>query len=139
MASRSACDLCPEMRSKLVEFLTRARLAKIDVLIYCTYRSKEEQNALYSQGRTAPGPKVTWTKKSKHNVTDANGRPSAEAWDCVPMVNGKCAWNAKEIYLQLAAIASAIGGLRWGGDFNGDGVPFERGEYDSPHFELVRK
>lgn len=139
MASRSVSDLCPELRSKLVEFLTRARLAKIDVLVYCTYRSKEEQAALYAQGRTAPGPVVTWTKKSKHNTTDSNGRPAAEAWDCVPMVAGKPAWNAKEIYLQLAAIARAIGGLRWGGDWDQDGKPFERGEYDSPHFELVRK
>lgn len=30
------------------------------------YRSQKRQNALYAQGRTAPGPIVTWTRSSNH-------------------------------------------------------------------------
>lgn len=139
MASREARDLCPELRSKLVEFLARAKMAGIDVLVYCTYRSPEEQAKLYKQGRPGgqTGPIVTWTLKGKHNLQDSTGRPASEAFDCVPLVGGKPAWNARELYLQLAAIGKAIG-LRWGGDWDGDGKPFERGETDSPHFELKR-
>ena len=138
MASRLIGDLCPELRSKAVEFCARAKTRGIDVLIYCTYRPQKEQDDLYEQGRSRPGTIVTWTRKSKHGVVDSLGKPASEAWDCVPLLSGKPSWDARGLYLQLAQIAKEIGGLRWGGDWDGDGKPFERGEYDSPHFELVR-
>ncbi len=30
------------------------------------YRTQEQQDVLYAQGRTAPGPVVTWTRQSNH-------------------------------------------------------------------------
>lgn len=37
-------------------------------------------------------------------------------------------------YERLGALARSIG-VRWGGDFDGDGIPFEKGEWDLGHFE----
>lgn len=59
--------LSPETRVKAQEFLRATRAQGLDVLITETYRTQERQDWLYAQGRTRPGPKVTWTKKSKHS------------------------------------------------------------------------
>jgi len=40
----------------------------------------------------------------------------------------------KARYWQLGKLAQSIG-LRWGGDFDGDGIAYERGEWDLGHFE----
>lgn len=39
--------------------------------IKCVYRSQEDQNRLYQQGRTRPGVIVTWTTKSLHSLRAA--------------------------------------------------------------------
>jgi peptidoglycan L-alanyl-D-glutamate endopeptidase CwlK len=40
----------------------------------------------------------------------------------------------------MFAAAEQLGiGLRWGADWDGDGIEREDGENDSPHFELVQK
>ena len=41
---------------------------------------------------------------------------------------------AKEHYVHLGALAKQLG-VRWGGDFDDDGIPFEKGEWDLGHFE----
>lgn len=111
---------------KLIEFMARASERGVDVLVYCTWRSDEEQAELYSHGRNGdPRPVVTWTRHSKHNIT-FNGIPASEAWDCVPVMNGKLKWDDTRGYAILGKIASELG-LKWGGAFG-----------DSPHFELVR-
>lgn len=96
-------------------------------------RTKERQAQLYAQGRTAPGPKVTWTLSSKHI--------DGKAVDVAPL---PLDWNDRKGFLALAgamfAAAQAIGArirIRWGGDWDGDGKPMERGESDLPHFELI--
>lgn len=137
MASRSLQDLCPELRAKAIELVARGRERGMDILIYCTFRDEKEQAMLYEQGRSRPGPIVTWTKRSKHNIRDAQGKPAAEAFDCVVVSRGKLEWN-RGYALQVWQIAKEIGGMRAGLDWDGDGVPYERGEYDSPHFELMR-
>lgn len=126
MASRDPRDLCPELRRILPEFVARARERGIDVLIYCTYRSQEEQDELWEHGRNGDKrPKVTWTRHSKHNLTK-NGVPASEAWDCVPISKGKLKWDDARGYKILGQIAAELG-LKWGEEFG-----------DSPHFELVR-
>lgn len=101
MASREIKDLSPAMQVLYNKFNDRCRrdtwLLKngITVLLICTYRSNEEQDKLYAQGRTAPGPIVTRAKagKSKHNVALSDGTPSAEAFDVVPLRYGKQIWG----------------------------------------------
>lgn len=98
-------------------------------------RTKERQQQLYAQGRTAPGPKVTWTMQSKHL--------DGLAVDLAPLAaDGSIDWNNAKAFDAIAhAMFEAATVLeypiRWGADWDRDGVPRERGESDSPHFELV--
>ena len=55
MASRSLEDLAAPVKSAAMAMLARCRAAGLEVLIYCTLRSNDEQAALYAQGRTRPG------------------------------------------------------------------------------------
>lgn len=101
-------------------------------------RTPERQRQLYAQGRTAPGPIVTWTKTSNHFRNAKTG--FGHAVDLAPF---PIDWNDIARFDRLAALmfrAAAIENvpLRWGADWDRDGKPRERGESDSPHFELAR-
>src|SRR4030065_2556567 len=95
MASRKLTDLSPCMQEKAKRFLQLCQVSSIDYLIYCTYRSGEEQDYIYRIGRDLPGKIVTHARagQSKHNAVDDNGKPYSEAWDGVPLVNGKPLWS----------------------------------------------
>lgn len=100
MASRSLDALKPEFRARVNIWLEQCALQGLDILVYCTYRSLEEQAMEYAKGRTRPGPKTT------------NSRPgqSAHNWglalDFVPTQNGRPQW--KNVALYDAAIDLAI-------------------------------
>ena len=64
---RDVGALAPEFRARLDRVLARMRSefgAEVEVVE--TVRSQSRQEALYAQGRTAPGPVVTWTRSSAH-------------------------------------------------------------------------
>lgn len=129
MASRKLSDLHPTLQPIAEQFLEACRLAGLDILITCTYRSGAEQNALYEQGRTKPGAKVTNAKagQSSHNF-ELNGKPASKAFDIVPLVGGKPMWSSKH---PSWAAAGAIGkrlGLEWAGEWK----TFK----EFPHFQL---
>ena len=95
-------------------------------------RTRERQAELYAIGRTKPGKPVTWTLNSKH----CDGL----AVDVGPV---PLDWSDKKAFLALAgamfAGAQKVGiTLRWGADWDSDGVYGEKGESDFPHFEVVR-
>ncbi len=91
-------DLDPAFRERLGRVMDRMqREFGHDVTVVETVRSQARQNALYAQGRTAPGPVVTWTRNSKHS----QGR----AADL--MVDG--AWENPLGYTHLAEIAKQEG------------------------------
>lgn len=117
MPSRSLDDLTPRMRELAVKFVDKCALAGIDVLIYCTLRSNEEQDELYRYGRTLPGKIKTNARagQSEHNP-DATGK--ARAFDCVPMVGGKPQWDDRSAYLKMGLIGESIG-LKWAGRWAG--------------------
>jgi peptidoglycan L-alanyl-D-glutamate endopeptidase CwlK len=98
MASRKIEDLHPELIPLWKQFLSDCKDAGITPLITCTYRSNAEQDSIYAQGRTKPGPIVTRAKggQSDHNYT-INGSPKSKAFDIVPLVNGKCVWNESDV------------------------------------------
>lgn len=107
----------------------------IDFTVIEGRRTIERQKELYAQGRTAPGKIVTWTMKSKHI--------DGKAVDLAPC-DGKGAilWNDKVGFkiiheLMMEAAKELDVKIRWGSDWNQNGRPFEKGEFDSPHFELV--
>lgn len=82
-----------------------------------TYRPQARQNYLYSLGRSRPGGKVTWTRRSRH--TDRL------AADVVPMMNRRIMWKRKDLFDKWGEFAEKQG-LRWGGRF---------GTYDGAHVE----
>jgi hypothetical protein len=67
--SRATADtgaLDPALKDKLDRVMARMEQAGHTVTITETVRSQARQDALFAQGRTAPGPVVTWTRNSRH-------------------------------------------------------------------------
>lgn len=116
MSSRKLTDLHPQMQPMVTRFLANARAAGIDLLVTCTYRSNEEQAALYAIGRTKPGRIVTNAKpgRSTHNNT-LDGKPAALAVDVVPLRDGKPVWSASDpVWKRVGEIGEKVG-LEWAG------------------------
>lgn len=88
-----------------------------DFAIVQGVRTQAEQNALYEQGRTKPGPIVTWTLNSNH-IVKADGY--GHAIDFAAFVDGAITWDEK----YYPAIADAI--LKAG---KGLGLTLESGAY----------
>jgi peptidoglycan LD-endopeptidase CwlK len=114
--SRSITDLIPEMQDKFKAFSAKMDENDIEFIVTCTYRSQEQQNALYAQGRTTPGKVVTWTKNSRHTKRDA--------FDIAILKNGKITWDDME-YMAAGNIGESVG-LVWGGRWHNP---------DYPHFQ----
>jgi len=106
--SASREGLNPEFAAKLTLFEKKLAANGIKVMLTCGYRSIEEQNRLYDQGRTKPGKKVT----------NARGGYSWHNWglaaDYVFIINGKVTWDGP--WATFGKIARESG-LEWGGDF----------------------
>lgn len=104
-------------------------------------RTLARQKELFAQGRTVPGKKVTWSMNSKHLIQqDGFGH----AVDLVPVVNGVVPWNDQKVFTEMGKLVLAIAKeegvvVRWGHDWDMDGILGEKGETDSPHFEVVKK
>lgn len=64
--------------------LRAAEVCPVPFAVVSGNRTAAEQRALYAKGRTAPGPKVTWTLNSNHmgaraidfSLVDAKGQPT---------------------------------------------------------------
>lgn len=115
MPSRSISDLNPSAARKCQQFLAlaneRLRERGLQIFLTCTYRSQVEQDQLYAQGRTKPGPIVTWTRRSMHS--------ERRAWDVafkglkapVDLYRGHDAeWELLGQWAKELAI-------KWGGDY----------------------
>jgi hypothetical protein len=85
------------------------------------YRTFADSDALYAQGRTAPGSIVTNAKagQSYHNY--------ALAWDFHMITNGKDDWQVGPLWMKVVAIMQKHG-FTWGGTFTTI--------KDNPHFEM---
>lgn len=122
----------------LIRVLNRAiQLTTQDFKVQEGVRSPERQRELYAQGRTKPGKKVTWTLKSNHFIqSDGFGH----AADLVPYpVDWDTSSKFDAIAMAMFKASRELGiPIRWGANWDGDDKPREKGEYDSPHFELVR-
>ena len=123
------------VNTRLVSVVHRAlELSTVDFTVVEGLRSKQRQAQLYAQGRTTAGKIVTWTLKSKHI--------DGLAVDLAPVMDGKIDWNDSAKFNAIGAAmmqaAKELGvSIRWGKDWNANGIIGERGESDSPHFELV--
>lgn len=126
----------------LVRVVERAiQISTVDFSVLEGVRTPARQRALYAQGRTKPGPKVTWTLTSNHFVNATTGFGHA-----VDLVPHPVDWEGPDKFPKFDAISRAMFAasqdlgipIRWGADWDRDGKPRERGETDSPHFELVQ-
>ncbi len=109
--SRSLDELLPQVRERVEKFLAACKAEGIDLLVTSTYRDNQSQEALYAQGRTKPGVKVTNARagQSFHNYRCAV--------DVVPMMNGKPVWNVKDPVWQRVGTLGKAAGLEWAGDW----------------------
>lgn len=123
--------LHPTVAEKRDNLVTRTSMAGIPILITAGFRSREEQDDLYAQGRSQPGNIVTNAKggESLHNfglaIDFALLNKQGEAiWDMEydGNANGKPDWD------EVVTIAKDEG-FEWGGDFKGH---FK----DYPHFQM---
>ena len=65
--SRELAGLVPDLRTRLERVIERMEEEYgYTVEVVETVRSQERQDALFAQGRTKPGPVVTWTRNSRH-------------------------------------------------------------------------
>ena len=124
--SRRIEDLHPIVQKMAREHLVACTAAGIDLLITSTYRDHASQNALFAQGRTAPGRKVTNARggQSFHNYR--------VAYDVVPLRNGKPVWGTTgadgELWQEVGRLGESVG-LEWAGRW----VRFR----EFPHFQFT--
>lgn len=127
MASRKLHDLDLRLQTAWVQAVEiwSQKYPSLTPFLTCTYRSNEEQNDLYEQGRSKAGMIVTNAKagQSAHNFLPAR------AWDMAfKKADGSVDWSIKH-YKNFAGIVKNIDpGIVWGGNW--------RTIKDNPHFEL---
>jgi len=114
--------LHPKMRAKAEELLKICGEKGMPLLITETFRTTAEQDALYAQGRTAPGNIVTNAKGSSYQ----SGHQWGVAFDFCRNVKGKEWDDSDGFFLKVGVLGKSIG-LAWGGDWK---TP------DKPHLEL---
>ena len=141
--SRDLNDLIPEVKEKalLVQEACLNITNGFDLLIYCTLRSLEEQARLYRQSRSKSEIDLKLKKfrnrgfgflanvvesvgpcSGKHVTNAAPGESwhnYAEAWDAVPLIGGKPAWNYLDAKEHWDAYGEAVRqvGMNWAGDW----------------------
>lgn len=117
--SKSSNDLHPTVKRACEELILRMQKLGYPVGISSTYRDYEQQNFLYSQGRTRPGSIITNAQGgwSMHNFR--------LAFDIFKNIVGH-AYDDMEFF-RVAGIIGRELGLTWGGSWSG--------LVDKPHFE----
>ena len=147
--SQRSLDRLKGVDERLQRVVKRAiQLTKQDFMVLEGVRTKQQCMINYGKGRTAAqcvakgvpaqyanprAAKVTWL-----NDPFASKHVSGKAVDLVPY---PVDWNDLKKFDAIAQAmlqaAKELGvPVRWGADWDGDGKPRERGESDSPHFEI---
>ena len=138
--SQRSQDRLVGVHPNLSKVVRRAiELTTVDFVVIEGVRTRARQAELYAQGRTKPGPKVTWTMNSRHIPA---GDGYGHAVDLGPIKDGVIAWGDPSAFTALnVAMMQAAGelgvALRWGKDWDRDGVAGEKGETDAVHWELA--
>jgi peptidoglycan L-alanyl-D-glutamate endopeptidase CwlK len=119
-SERNIATLLPEVRPLARALVQRAAQDGIQVKVISGTRSYAEQDALYAQGRTAPGMIVTKARggESNHNF--------GIAFDVGIFEGTKYLENSPR-YMAVGAIGIDLG-LEWGGSWESFA--------DQPHFQL---
>jgi peptidoglycan L-alanyl-D-glutamate endopeptidase CwlK len=118
-SEKNLATVQPQLQRLGRELLRRLAAEGLTFKVIQGRRTQAEQDALWAKGRTKPGPKVTWTLKSRH----LTGR----AIDLALFQGKNVVWESKH-YTRAGEIGEELG-LVWGGRWKG-------GKTDKPHFEL---
>jgi peptidoglycan LD-endopeptidase CwlK len=86
--SRDIKQCTPELQKAYELFCYEMDGADIPFILTCAKRTQQEQDALWEQGRSRPGPIVTWTRHSKHI--------EGKAFDFVILKDGKPDWKMED-------------------------------------------
>jgi peptidoglycan L-alanyl-D-glutamate endopeptidase CwlK len=121
MASRDIKDLSASLQPIAQDFIDQCADQGIIVKLICTYRSNEEQDVDYAQGRTAAGKIITELKggQSAHNCVDSAGNPAAQAFDFGVFESDGTyvSSGADPRYHQAGTIGESLG-MTWGGEWH---------------------
>lgn len=104
---RLLSELLPNVELRASAALAECKAAELSVLVTCTFRSGAEQDALYAQGRTKPGPRVTNARagQSMHQYR--------VALDLYPLINGKPDFSGKAPEWHEVAAIFKKHGFEW--------------------------
>ena len=111
-------DLChPKLRDAVPKILASMDALGFPMMVTDTLRTVEEQQALFAQGRTLPGPIVTYADgiktKSNHQAHDDG---LGHAVDMCFVIDGKPSWDSRLPWKLYGLIAQTLG-LQWGGSW----------------------
>jgi peptidoglycan L-alanyl-D-glutamate endopeptidase CwlK len=101
------------------------RLAGLPIITEC-YRSPERQDELYKQGRSKPGPVVTYKRGGESNH---NKQPTPALDVAFILPDGSVSWSGLLLSKFARLMKAADARVHWGGDWPG----FK----DRPHFEVL--
>lgn len=128
---RDIKQLHPNLQGKIINLQNLCQENGISIGIGECLRTVKEQDALYAQGRTKPGAKVTNAKGSTYSSmhqwgvafdfyllmdVDGDGKVSDDAFN-----------NATKLFNKVGKLGQSIG-LEWGGSW--------KNPVDMPHFQL---
>jgi hypothetical protein len=120
---RDVSKLHPKLQTKLRELQEKCEAQGLKIGICECLRTVAEQDALYAQGRTKPGKKVTNCRGSSYSSMHQWG----VAFDFYRN-DGKGAYSDKDgFFSKVGKIGQSIG-LEWGGSW--------KSIVDTPHFQL---
>jgi peptidoglycan L-alanyl-D-glutamate endopeptidase CwlK len=129
--SRLLDDCDSNAKPVFMELLARCAEAGVPVMIIFTRRTKDEQAALYAQGRTIPGKIVTWTLDSMHVRGLAIDICPYEEFKRVGPK--KLAWDADSpVWTTIGKIGESLG-LKWGIIQGGARIDLGHFEYTGIH------
>lgn len=119
--------------SSLIE-VAKLAIVKYDFSIRCGWRGQEDQHAAFVKGDS----KLDWPR-SKHNHVLESGEKQSHAFDFDPYPEGF------DPYPRYSLIAGYIMGIawqrgiiiRWGADWDDDGIITEHALRDWGHVELI--
>lgn len=100
-----------------------------------TVRTSARQRSLYAQGRSAPGPIVTYVD----GVKSLSNHQYGLAFDVAPTKNGKLVYSDPDVDWNYLAHLARAEKLVSGRDWNSNGSSKDESFLDSPHVEWNRK
>ena len=131
-ASQAKLKTC---HPKIIQVAEAAILvAPTDFTIVWGFRPEAIQNALFDSGASKKR-----FPNSKHNFM-SNSVKMSKALDFAPWIHGSIPWKDTYAFAVLAGVFFAVAGdikLRWGGDWDMDGLTTDQTFMDYGHIELV--